>query len=536
MKVAVIGGYGVFGERLCRLLARDGHEVVVCGRDGAKAATLAEEIGGRRLEIDLRGDLAPLFMASPDAVVDAAGPYQTYGADPFRLARAAIAAGAHYLDLSDDAGFTAGISSLDADARAAGVFALSGASSTPGLSSVVAAELVKGMERVERIETVILPGNQAPRGRAVMASILGQTGAALALTRGGMTTARGWSGRKNYDLGEGIDRAGYLIGSPETALFPSFFGARSSIFRAGLELGVMNAGLTAISVLRGWRVIGDPTWFVRPLRCLAGLMRTLGTDRGGMVVEVAGRAAGTGLRRRWRLIAEAGEGPFIPAVVARAILRAPELVPPGARPCLAPLPLAALEDAMGDLTVTTARDETEERPLFQRALGSDWALPPQTVRDGHEVWDRRAFAGRARIDRGVGKAVRLIAALFRFPAAADDAPVAVMMERCGAGERWTRVFAGKSFSSHLTFAGRGRVIERFGPFRFELDLPLKDGALLFVVRRGWLFGVPLPARLLPVSEAAERETDGRFNFDVALHAPFSLGLIVRYRGWLRDAG
>ena len=32
MKVAVIGGTGVFGERLVRLLVRDGHQVVLVGR------------------------------------------------------------------------------------------------------------------------------------------------------------------------------------------------------------------------------------------------------------------------------------------------------------------------------------------------------------------------------------------------------------------------------------------------------------------------------------------------------------------------
>ena len=536
MRVAVVGGYGVFGERLCRLLARDGHEVIVCGRDSDKAAALAAEIGGQSQQFDLTGDLAPLFAAKPGAVVDAAGPYQAYGDDPYRLARAAIMARALYLDLSDDAAFTAGIATLDDAAKQAGVFALSGASSTPGLSSAVAAELAQGVERVERIETAILPGNRAPRGRAVMVSILEQVGAPLTLTRGGLTSARGWSGRKVFDLGEGLRRSGYLIGSPEAALFPKYFNARSSVFRAGLELGAMNAGLAALSLLRRWRLIGDPVRLLRPLRFLAGLMRPFGTDRGGMVVELAGRAEGRGVLRRWRLIAGAGEGPFIPAVVARAILRAPEKIAPGARPCLAPLPLAALEDAMSDLAVTTARDESRDAPLFQRVLGPGWARLPEAVREGHEVWDRRAFTGRARIDRGGGLAARLIAALFRFPSASEDAPVRVKMERRGEGEKWTRVFAGKTFTSRLTPAGRDRVFERFGPFRFELDLPMEDGALRFVVRRGWLLGVPLPARLLPVSNSKEREAEGRFHFDVALHAPLGLGLIVRYRGRLRDAG
>ncbi|MEL6794807.1 MAG: NAD(P)-binding domain-containing protein [Pseudomonadota bacterium] len=61
MRVAVIGGYGVFGERLCRLLACDGHEVLVCGRNAGAAAALAGEIGASPLAMDREGDLAPLF-------------------------------------------------------------------------------------------------------------------------------------------------------------------------------------------------------------------------------------------------------------------------------------------------------------------------------------------------------------------------------------------------------------------------------------------------------------------------------------------
>jgi NADP oxidoreductase coenzyme F420-dependent len=38
MKVLILGGYGVFGGRLARLLLQDGIEVVVAGRDEQKAA------------------------------------------------------------------------------------------------------------------------------------------------------------------------------------------------------------------------------------------------------------------------------------------------------------------------------------------------------------------------------------------------------------------------------------------------------------------------------------------------------------------
>ena len=102
MKVAIFGGYGVFGSRLAELLVRDGHHVIIIGRNGQAAEALAAKIGGASLELDRAGDLSPLWAMAPNAVVDAAGPFHAYGGDPYRLAKAAIAQGIHYLDLADD--------------------------------------------------------------------------------------------------------------------------------------------------------------------------------------------------------------------------------------------------------------------------------------------------------------------------------------------------------------------------------------------------------------------------------------------------
>lgn len=61
------------------------------------------------------------------------------------------------------------------DALAAGVCVYSGMSSVPALSSAVVEALRDG-ETPLMIETAILPGNKAPRGRGVVESILDQTG------------------------------------------------------------------------------------------------------------------------------------------------------------------------------------------------------------------------------------------------------------------------------------------------------------------------------------------------------------------------
>jgi short subunit dehydrogenase-like uncharacterized protein len=124
---------------LARLLLRAGHEVLVAGRDPAPALAFVREHGGQPLLLDLREDLSPIARAAPGLVVDAAGPFQTYETNTYRVARFCIENGINYIDLSDDAGFAAGIAALDDMATRTGVFALSGASSVPTISAAAVA-------------------------------------------------------------------------------------------------------------------------------------------------------------------------------------------------------------------------------------------------------------------------------------------------------------------------------------------------------------------------------------------------------------
>ncbi|MEO1493483.1 MAG: DUF4166 domain-containing protein [Pseudomonadota bacterium] len=537
-RVAVIGGYGVFGSLLCELLTQDGHHVWVAGRTAAKAQEVAARIGAEALAVDRTGDLSALWALGPDVVIDAAGPFHAYDGDPYALVRACLEAGVHYLDLSDDAAFTAGITALEREAQAAGRVALSGVSSVPGISSVVAAHLSGGLTDLRLIESAILPGNRAPRGLSVIASILNQMGRPMQIWRGGAwREVPAWSGRRLYDLDSATRRAARLITVPDLALFPKAFGARSVLFRAGMELRVMNLGLVLFGWLRRAGLIAPTDGVVWAMQWVADRLEPFGSDLGSMVVDVVGDDNGQTLRRRWRLIAEAGRGPYIPGIAARTIVRQLDAVPPGARACVAEVSLPGIEEAMSDLSIRFEREDADHAPLFQRVLGSSWAELPAPNRRLADVHDVEVFTGRARIDRGTGWLVRLGAALFGFPPAGDDVPVTVTKTRHSDGEVWERDFAGRRFRSHLTPAGTpGRVFERFGPVRFELDLPVRDGAMQLPVLRGWVLGVPIPGVLLPISDSREYTEDGVFHFDVGLIAPLGLGLVVRYRGWLKPDG
>lgn len=532
MRVAIIGGTGAFGLRMVDLLCRDGHEVVVVGRSLAPLKAAAAQFGTRYCQLDRAGDLAGLWAVSPEVVVDAAGPYHSYGDDPYALPRACIARGVHYLDLADTPEFCVGIGVLDAAAKAAGVCVMSGMSSVPALSSAVVAALAAD-DPIDTIDTAILPGNRAPRGRSVVQSILDAAGKGFGTVIDGQSDAiRGWSRPAAYDLGEGISRKGWMLAVPDQALFPKHFAARSVIFRAGLELGVMNWGLAVFSMLRGRRAFRVPVWFGDLVRQAARVLWPFGTDLGGMSVAVTVRAEAGWQTRRWRLIARAGDGPFVPTLAVRAILRAPHLLRAGARPAVAVVPLADFETALADLAITTRRDERPVVPLFRRILGTRFDALPLAVQNGHDVAGPRVWKGQSQITRGRGLWERLIAAVMRFPAAGVAVPVTVTMWPQDGGEVWRRVFAQRSFKSVMRDSKAG-LTERFGPFTFLLDLTVRDSALHFAVRRGWCLGIAMPQVCLPQSIAIEREVDGRYAFDVSLLAPFTGGLIVRYRGQLQ---
>ena len=531
MKVLVVGGTGGFGSTICRLLRDDGHHVVAAGRDAAKGEDFTRNADNRGMGFtNLDRDLIDAgTLDGYDVVVDAAGPFRGQGR---ALARASIAAGLHHIDIADDRAFVNEVGLLDEAARRAGVACLSGASSVPALSTAVAMRLARDLDETLLVEIAISASSQAAFGRSVLHSMLsgagrpvrrrdGTTGIAMANARPiVMETASGL-----------IERTVLEVDGPDHDILPKMMkGAPSVRFHAGGEFRIHNLAMRLIAAIVSRGVLTDGSSLLPLAEAARRLTASMGDGRSGMQVEVTGDVDGRRRRRTWSLIAARNMGPMVPCLVVPALVAALAKggIEPGARPAagllsmdeiLSRMPIGSIETRIGDVPAT---------PVYGHMNGHG-ALSPE-VAAMHDVPRHAMARGVAQIERGRGVLARIVAAAFGFPPAGRDVPVTVTFEATAQGERWTRDFGGRRFSSMLTSTPTG-VRERFGPFSFRFRLEERNGGLAMVPRTWRAFGVRMPKALMPGGVATEAAVDGRFTFDVPISVPF-VGLVVHYRGWL----
>lgn len=530
LRVLVLGGTGVFGSRLCRLLAGDPRiALTIAARSRSEVDALAAELGTRGLAFDWRRDLDRILaQGDHDALVHAAGPFQ--GQD-YEVAELCIRHRMHYIDLADDAAFVCGIERLDTAAKGRGVLVCAGASTAPALTGAVVEEALKG-GTVDCVAFGILPGNDAPRGRAVVEAILSRAGRPIADQSG----RRVWGTLRRMKVPGLGSRWVSPCDLPEPALFTRRFGIRETRAGAGLELSVLHLGLWLLAWLVRLGVMRTLLPLASLLIAIADRLRRFGTDRGGLRIDLQGSFGA----RHWCVLAEGGDGPFIPALPAAALIRRlarGETVVRGAMPCLGLLSLAEIEAEWqgAGLAIAAGWGDDLRPTLYRRALGHAYGRQSPAGQRLHEAGPSR-WTGRCTVDGAATGFGRLLAWLFQFPPASTDAPIAVDFTAADGGEVWTRRVGRRAMRSRQYIGvrkPRGWVVEQFGPVAFDLAVPVVDGRLELVMRGMRCFGLPLPRIVWPLIKASEHEEDGRFCFDVEIGLPL-IGRLVRYRGWLKD--
>lgn len=341
--ILVLGGYGFFGTRICRALATDKSiRLLIGGRDASKAGRLAHELGlepeqGLAIDADAANLALRLAELRVATVIHTAGPFQ--GQD-YRVARAAIAARANYIDLADGRAFVAGIDQLDALARERGVFVTSGASSLPALSSAVVDRYVARFRALKSIRHGIASGARAP-GLATMRGVFGYCGKPLARLIDGRTQfTHGWLDLKRHHFSAPVGPR--LLGScdvPDLALFPTRYpGVQTVTFHAGFASAPGHLFIWAAAQLVRFGVLRSLAPLVVPLRAVSQWLEPFVSDKGAMFVAMDGIGAdGQALSLEWQLLAAQNHGPNIPCGAAIALstkLARGDQLPHGAMPCM----------------------------------------------------------------------------------------------------------------------------------------------------------------------------------------------------------
>lgn len=340
--ILVLGGYGNFGKRICETLSNETDiHIIVAGRNGQKAAALASTLpNGRSLVLDIhQNDLCrQLKNSGAQLVIHTSGPYQSQG---YKVAEACIEATVHYIDLADGTEFVSGFSSLDEKAKAAGVLAVSGASSVPGLSSAVIDHFLPQFDKLTSIEYGIAPGNKAERGEATVAAILGYTGRPFQRwQQGRWQHVYGWQDIHKHPFPQPMG-ARWLASCdiPDLSLFPAHYPDVKTVkFYAGLELTPLHLGMWAMSWLARFRLINNWAHHVKPIMTMSHWFDRFGSDIGGMYMDLSGSGKnGQPLTIRWTLVAECGDGPYIPTIASVLLakkLANDQLKQTGAKACV----------------------------------------------------------------------------------------------------------------------------------------------------------------------------------------------------------
>lgn len=548
-KILIIGGTGVFGKRLVRHLAGEANVVLyLSSRSAAKAAGFIKTFSQPKaklhpLQLDSQGNLKEkLDQIRPDIVVDCSGPFQWAG---YETALAALEAGAHFIDLADARDYLAEFSAaLDETARRGGVCALTGASSTPTLSTCAVKHLTDGWQRVDSIDIAITPGGKSEVGRSVIEAILSYAGKDVPLwVNGRLSKTTGWLNAKLVELPGLRRRRVAAVETFDAEYLGQLLQVQSRVsFSAGLESRIEQRGIETLAALRKGGFIGSLQPLISPLLKARVITRIPTSSSGGMLVDVRGLDAdGVMTQTKWALVARQDHGPNIPILPAAALIRKilAGSTKPGADFAHAELSLAHIQSEMQryDIKTTISAVQTNES-VFESALGlRGMKALPQKLRQFHEATGPVLWSGQADVTRGRGPLSRLIGWLFKFPEQGRAVPITVSIDRIRSPkgrpiEFWTRSFAGKSMTSTLSTLGDGLIYERFSPFTFGLRL--EQGAKRVQMSlESWKIGkLPLPFALAPRCQAKEYiDNDGRYQFDVKLYGPL-IGLMVHYRGWL----
>jgi short subunit dehydrogenase-like uncharacterized protein len=213
-RIVVFGATGLTGRLVAAALLRRGARPVLAGRDRARLEAVGEKLGGRLATRVAAAEDSPSLRSAlegGDVLVTTVGPFHRLGDGP---ARAAVDAGAHYLDSAGEPPFTRRVfDRYGADAESAGIAMLTAFGPEWVLGNVAGAlALARAGEDAVRVDTgyfIVRPSTSSPIGIGLLASMFaagsfasgpGLLGEGFAWRDGRLVTER-WARRsRSFDV------------------------------------------------------------------------------------------------------------------------------------------------------------------------------------------------------------------------------------------------------------------------------------------------------------------------------------------------
>ncbi len=358
-KVAVLGGAGAVGSVATRTLAATGvfDEIVVADRDLLRARALVGSLGfqgasAAPLEADDEESVRRVSVGAR-VVLNCVGPFYRYA--PIILS-AVKAAGIDYVDVCDDFDATEKLLAMDEEVKAAGISALIGMGSSPGVANVIARVAADHLfDQVDAIDIYHAHGGEPEEGRAVVAHRIHSMVMDVPVFLDGKLQSVRLFEDSGHSLEEDVEFEGlgtyrvYAYPHPETLTLPAHIPGVKQVTNKGLVLppayaelikGAVRLGMTSEEPIECHGQYVPPVAFAISflLSRRARLTREAGIEGpvGCLKMVIRGTKDGHGLTYVFSLASEGqgmGEGTGLPAALGAILaatgkIRAKGVVPP----------------------------------------------------------------------------------------------------------------------------------------------------------------------------------------------------------------
>jgi len=371
MNITVLGGCGAVGTVAVQTLNASGvfSRIAIGDINEEKARDLAGACGSGnvsaiRIDADDPASIRAAIEGSA-VVLNCVGPFYRYGP---AILRATIAAGIDYVDVCDDFDATEHCLALDAEAKRAGVAALIGMGSSPGIANVLVRFCAEDLlEQVESIDIYHAHGGEATEGPAVVKHRIHSMQVPIPVfvdgrfERLGLFEQKGRAFEETTEFNDVGTYDVYLYPHPETITLPRYIAGVKRVTNLGLVLppayaelikGVVRLGITgeeplavdgrpvvplefAVTYILSQRArLTREAGLTAPMGCLKIVVKgQKGGDRHTYIFSMSSRGHGM------------GEGTGIPAalgaiLMAQGKIRGKGVLPPEA--CVVPLELMEL--------------------------------------------------------------------------------------------------------------------------------------------------------------------------------------------------